>query len=97
MITEQKGLITIWKAFNCPCLNCGNRFYDKAFNVSFHQKIEYIYCNAYQATTGTIIRGTSREKFYEELGLELLQHQLWYQKLCYFCKLCNKSLYYLYK
>ena len=41
-ITEQKALITIYKAFNRPYLNYGDNFYDKAFNASFHQKMESI-------------------------------------------------------
>ena len=95
MISKQKGLITICKAFNCPYLNYWNRFYNKVFNVSFHQKIESFSYNACKATTGAIIRGTSREKFCQELDLESLQVQRWYQNLCHFCKLCNKLLYYL--
>lgn len=42
VITEQKALITFYKAFNCPYLNHGDNFYDEAFNTSFHQKIESI-------------------------------------------------------
>ena len=32
------------------------------------------------------IRDTSQDKFYEELGLESLQHCPWYKKLSYFCE-----------
>ena len=32
------------------------------------------------------IRGTSREKIYQELGLESLQLRRWYRKLCLFYK-----------
>ena len=37
------------------------------------------------AITGAI-RGTSREKIYQELGLESLQLRPWYRKLCLFYK-----------
>ena len=48
------------------------------------------------AITGTI-RGSSREKIYQELGLESLQQRRWYRKLCYFLKLTkNKSPKYLF-
>ena len=46
--------------------------YDRACNTSFHQNIESIQCNAVLATTGAV-RGTSREKLYQELGFESLQ------------------------
>ena len=44
------------------------------------------------------IRGSSREKNYQELGLESLQHRRWYRKLCYFYKIYNaKSPDYLFQ
>ena len=43
------------------------------------------------------IRGTSKEKIYQELGLESLQIRRWYRKLCLFYKIYkNQSLSYLY-
>ena len=42
--------------------------------------------NAALAITGAI-RGSSREKFYEELGHESLKSQQGYRKLCLFFKL----------
>ena len=36
-----------------------------------------------------VIRGTSRENVYSELGLESLQDRRWYIKLCVFYKLLN--------
>ena len=46
--------------------------------------------NAALALTGAI-RGSSREKFYQELGLESLQLRRWYRKLCCFYKIYNKQ------
>ena len=43
--------------------------YDKAFNESFHAKLESLQYNATLAITGAI-RGSSTEKIYEELRLE---------------------------
>ena len=58
--------------------------------------MDSIQYNAALAITGAI-RGSSREKLYQELGLESLQQQRWYRKLCYFFKLTkNKSPKYLF-
>ena len=38
--TEQKALITFYKAFKYPYLSYGDNLYEKAFNASFHEKIE---------------------------------------------------------
>ena len=58
--------------------------------------MELIQYNAALALTGAI-RGSFREKLYQELGLESLQQQRWYRKLCYFFKLTkNKSSKYLF-
>ena len=47
--------------------------------------MESIQYNAGLAITGAI-RGTSREKIYQELVLESLQLRRWYRKLCLFYK-----------
>ena len=52
----------------------------------FHQKLELLQYNACFAITGTI-RGTLREKLYQELGLESLQLRRWFRKLSCFYKL----------
>ena len=66
------SLVTIYKAFIRPYLDYEDIIYDKAYKESFHQKLESIQYNAALAITGTI-RGPSREKLYQELGLESLQ------------------------
>ena len=64
--------------------------------MSFHQKLESIQYNAYLAITGAV-RGTSKEKLYQELGLESLQLRRWYKKLGMFYKICkSESLQYLF-
>ena len=55
-----------------PYFDYRDIIYDRAYNESFHQKLESIQYNAALAITGAI-RGTSRAKLYQELGLESLQ------------------------
>ena len=52
----------------------------------FIKKMESIQYNAALAIADTI-RGTSREKLYQELGLKSLRKRRWYRKLCYFFKI----------
>ena len=69
-----KSLVTVYKAFIRPHLDYGDIIYDQTYNESFHQKMESIQYNAALAIAGAI-RGTSREKRYEELGLESLRNR----------------------
>ena len=65
--------------------------------MSFHHKLESIQYNACLAITDAI-RGTSKEKRYQELGLESLQLRQWYRKLGMFYKIYKtKSSQYLFK
>ena len=92
----REALITIYKAFVRHHLGYGDVLFDQAFNPSFHEKLESIQHNACLALTGTI-RGTSKEKLYQELGLKSLQLRRWYRKLCLFYKISiNKSPAYLF-
>ena len=96
-ILPRSALLTIYKSFIRPHLDYGDIIYDQAYNASFHQKIELLQYNACLAKTGAI-RGTSREKLYEELGLESLQLRRWFRKLSCFYKLFNSEHpYYLFK
>ena len=67
-------LLTIYKSFIRPHLDYGDIIYDQAYNASFHQKLDSIQYNAALAITGAI-RGTSKEKLYDELGLETLEKE----------------------
>ena len=78
------ALLTIYRNFGGPLHDYGEIIYEKAFNSSFHQKESAQY-NACLAITGAI-RGTSKEKLYDELGLESLHLRRWFRKLCYFYK-----------
>ena len=63
------SLITILKSFIRPHLDYGEIIHDRAYNTSFHQNIELIQYNTALAITGAV-RGTSKEKLYQELGFE---------------------------
>ena len=70
-LLPRTALITIYKAFLRPHLDYGDILYDQPFNLPFHQKLESVQERACLAITGAM-RGTSREKIYQELGLESL-------------------------
>ena len=82
----RQALIIIYKAFVTPHLDYCDILYDQTYNASFHQKLEKIQYNACIAITGAI-RGTSKEKIYEELDLEFLESGRWFRKLCFFSKI----------
>ena len=95
-LLPRQALVTIYKSFIRPHLDCGDVLYDQAFNNSFQAKMESIQYNACLAITGAI-PGTSREKIYQDLGLESLQLRRWYRKLCLFYKVFkNEHLKYLF-
>ena len=62
---------------------CPDIIYDKAFNESFHAKLESLQYNATLAITGAI-RGFSNEKMYKELGIESLKSRCWNRKMSFF-------------
>ena len=96
-VLPRPALITIYKAFVRPYLDYGDILYDQAYNMSFHHKLESIQYNACLVITGAI-RVTSKEKLYQELGLESLQLRRWCRKLEMFYKIYkNKSRQYLFK
>ena len=95
-LLPRAPLITIYKLFNRPHLDYGDMIYDQTFNMSFQQKMETIQYNAALAITGAI-RGSSKEKLHQELGLETLQQQRWYRKIrCFYKILKSQSPKYLY-
>ena len=92
----RTALITLYKAFVRLHLDYSDIFYDQAHNASFHQKLESPQYYACLAITGAI-RGSSREKIYQELGFESLQQRHCCRKLCSFYKdFKNESPLYLF-
>ena len=73
------ALITIYKAFIRPRLDYGFIMHDEAYNASFQHKLELLQDIVCLAITGAI-KGISKEKFYQELGLVFLQLQRWFRK-----------------
>ena len=64
--------------------------------ISFQQKVEIIQYNAAFTIIGTL-HGTSKEKPFEELGLESMQHRRLYRKLrCFYKMLKDQSRKYLF-
>ena len=68
----RKSLLTIYKAFLQPLVDCGDIIYNQPQNESFGNKLEPVQYKAALAITGAI-QGTSCDKLYQELGLESLK------------------------
>ena len=85
------SLITIYKSFIRPHLDYGAIIFDQPENESFCKKNESVQYNTALAITG-VNQGTSREKLYEELGLETLKSRRWLKKLCSFYKIKNNGI-----
>ena len=79
-VLPQSALLTIYRSFIRPHLDYGDIIYDKAFNESFHAKLESLQHNVPLAITGAIT-GSSTEKMYDEFGLEPLKSRRWYGKM----------------
>ena len=91
LIIPRAALLTIYKSFLRPHLDYMEVIYDRAFNESFRNKLESVQYNAALAITGAI-RGSSREKLYQGLGLKSLKSQPWYQKLCLYSCFSNLKI-----
>ena len=89
-ILPRTALMTIYKTFVRPHLDYGDVIYDEAYNETFHQKLESIQYNACLALS-RVITGSSREKLYQELGLQSLQRRRWYRKLCLLYKIFKEN------
>ena len=83
-------LINIYKAHVRPHLDYGDEIYDNSSNASLSQMIESVQYNAALVIRGTI-RGSSREKLYQELRLESLHDRRWYRKLCFYSKITHND------
>ena len=88
-ILPRPALLTIYKCFIRSHLDYGDITYDQTYTLPFNQKLEKIQYNTALAITRAI-RGSSREKLYQELGFESLQLRRW-RKLYCFDKIYNKQ------
>ena len=90
-VIPRAALLTIYKSFRRPHLDYGDVIYGRAFKESFQSKLETVQYNPALAMTGAV-RGSSREKLYQELDLESLKSRRWYRKLCLFFKLKKRNI-----
>ena len=76
LFLSWKPLLTIYKSFVRPNLDGADIIHDKPFNESFKTKIEMIQYRAALFISGAI-KGTPRDFFYQEIGLEYLADRRW--------------------
>ena len=76
LILSRKSLLTIYKSFVRPNLDYADIIYDKTSNESLKRRIEMVPYNAALIITGAL-KGSSRDKIYQEFGLESLADQRW--------------------
>ena len=79
----RHSLLTIYKSFIWPHIDYDDIIYDKPNKQVFSNKLEVVQYNAVLAITAAI-RGTSKKKAYQEVGLESLKPCRWFRYLCYF-------------
>ena len=89
-ISPRPALRTIYKCFIRLHLDYGDVIMIRHTTYLPIKNLESSQYNATLALTRAI-RGSSREKLYQELGLESLQLRRWYRKLCCFYKIYNKQ------
>ena len=70
------ALLTIYKSFIRPHLDYVDILYDNPNNEHFQSKVEKVQYRTCLAITGAI-KGTSRERLYNELGLHSLIIWCW--------------------
>ena len=94
---RRSSLLTIYKSFVRPHLDYGDVIYDQPNSSSLSDKIESVQYNAVLAITNAI-RGTSKEKLHQELGIESLRNRRWLRRMSYLYKIIStKSPPYLYE
>ena len=76
-MTRRVALLKICKSFLRPHPDYGVVICEFAFNESFQNKLVSVQYNAILAIT-RVIRGSSREKLYQELGLESPKPRRWH-------------------
>lgn len=87
-LLPRRTLMDIYRSFARPLLDYGDILYDNPGNSTFVDRLESVQYNATLAITGCI-RGTSREKLYNELGIESLNDRRHCRRLCFFYKIAK--------
>ena len=83
---SRQSLLTIYKSFVRPILDYGDIIYNKPHKGSFIEKIERVKYNVCLVITDAF-KGTSRERLYQQLGLQSLKNRKWHRKPCFFYKI----------
>ena len=91
LILSRKSLLTIYKSIVRSNLDYADIIYDKTFNESFKRKIKMVQYKAAPVITGAI-KGTSRDRLYQELGLESLADRRWSRRVFFFQKIMQGLL-----
>ena len=86
----RKSLMTIYKAFLKPLIDYGDIICDQPQNDFFCKKLEPVQYKIALAITGAI-QGTSRDKIYQELGIESFKSRRWYKRLSYMFKIMKEE------
>ena len=76
----RESLVTIFKSFIRPYLDYSDVIFDKPSNTTFSNRTESTKYNAALAITGSI-RGTSKERLYQELIFETMKEGRWFRRL----------------
>ena len=72
-------------------MDCSDVIYDQSSNDAFSNKLKTVQYYAALGITGAI-KGTSREKLYQELGLEYLQQRTWMRRVWLFYKVVSTKV-----
>ena len=91
LLLPRSSLLTIYKSFVRPHLDYGDVIYNQPNNSRFSDKIESVQYNSALAINGPI-RGTSKEKLYQELGIESLKDRRWLTRMSYLYKIISTKL-----
>ena len=86
----RKSLLTIYKAFLRPLIDYADIIYDQPQNEPFCEKLESVHYETALAIRGAMQK-TSRNKIYQELGLESLKSRRWYNRLSCMFKIMKKE------
>ena len=84
----RESLITICESFVRPHIDYGEIISDQPNNKHFCDLIVTVQYNAALAIIG-VIKGTSKQKIYNEHGLESMHFERWNRRLCVFYKKQN--------
>ena len=91
LLLPRSSLLTMYKSFFRPHLDYGDVIYDQTNNSRLSDKTEFAQYNTALAKTAAI-RGTSKEKLYQDLGLESLKDRRWLRRMSYLYKVISAKL-----